>query len=338
MDIKLLLVILSIVQVSGIWWAMGRQLLLVDPTRICRKTRRLRGKQVHICQKEPDVIRAIGRGAQIGIRECQYQFRNRRWNCSTERRSLRKVLTKDTRETGFLNAISAAGVSYGITQACSLGHLEDCSCDYTAPSSYPQEDWKWGGCSDNVRYGCKKSKEFMDDRYRKRSDIKTLMLRHNYKAGRLSIKNYMRKACKCHGMSGSCTMKSCWKKLPTFRDVGNHLKKKFDGAVKVMAGNDGKSFIPEGATIKPPEREDIVYSEISPSFCEFNLKTGSLGTRSRICNSTSKGEDGCELLCCGRGYNTLRRTEKQACQCRFHWCCNVTCKTCVIKKSTSRCL
>lgn len=46
-------------------------------------------------------------------------------------------------------------------------------------------DWEWGGCGDNVNFGYKKSREFMDAPYRKRSDIKTLVKLHNNDAGRL---------------------------------------------------------------------------------------------------------------------------------------------------------
>ena len=46
-------------------------------------------------------------------------------------------------------------------------------------------DWEWGGCGDNVNFGFKKSREFMDAPFRKRSDIKTLLKRHNNDAGRL---------------------------------------------------------------------------------------------------------------------------------------------------------
>lgn len=46
-------------------------------------------------------------------------------------------------------------------------------------------DWEWGGCGDNVAFGYKKSKAFMDFPYRKRSDMKTLVRLHNNDAGRL---------------------------------------------------------------------------------------------------------------------------------------------------------
>jgi wingless-type MMTV integration site family protein 6 len=72
---------------------MGRQ-LVVDPTRICRKVKRLRGKQALICKNEPDFIKEIIKGAQLGIQECQYQFRDRKWNCTTAKRSIRKILNK----------------------------------------------------------------------------------------------------------------------------------------------------------------------------------------------------------------------------------------------------
>jgi len=152
-----------------------------------------------------------------------------------------------------------------------------------------------------------------------------------------SIRNYMRTVCKCHGMSGSCTLKTCWRKLPIFRDVGNRLKDKFDGAAKMMAGNDGRGFIPEGISIKPPGREDLVYSEESSDFCQANKRTGSIGTSGRECNATSMGTDGCELLCCGRGYTTEKIVEKRYCKCRFQYCCEVLCETCMIKREFHRC-
>lgn len=40
------------------------------------------------------------------------------------------------------------------------------------------------------------------------------------------------------------------------------------------------------------------------------------------------GADGCDLLCCGRGYNTHQYTRVFQCQCKFHWCCHVTCNQC----------
>lgn len=47
----------------------------------------------------------------------------------------------------------------------------------------------------------------------------------------------MRKECKCHGMSGSCTVKTCWMRLPNFRVVGDNLKDRFDGATRIQVSN-----------------------------------------------------------------------------------------------------
>ena len=55
----------------------------------------------------------------------------------------------------------------------------------------PSEDittdgkWEWGGCSDDIAYGYRISKDFMDLKRRKRSeDIRTAVHRHNNEAGR----------------------------------------------------------------------------------------------------------------------------------------------------------
>lgn len=55
------------------------------------------------------------------------------------------------------------------------------------------------------------------------------------------VQSEMRQECKCHGMSGSCTVKTCWMRLPNFRVIGDNLKDRFDGASRVQVGNNGHS-------------------------------------------------------------------------------------------------
>lgn len=138
----------------------------------------------------------------------------------------------------------------------------------------------------------------------------------------------MQLRCRCHGMSGSCTMQTCWLVMPSFREVGERLKDRYDGAAKVIASNDGVNFIPEGETIKPPTREDLVYTDTSPDFCVASHRTGSLGTQGRECNITSMATDGCDLMCCNRGYVADIEVRTVSCNCKFEWCCEVKCQKC----------
>lgn len=64
----------------------------MDPTSICRKARRLAGRQAELCQAEPEVVAELARGARLGIRECQFQFRFRRWNCSSHSKAFGRIL------------------------------------------------------------------------------------------------------------------------------------------------------------------------------------------------------------------------------------------------------
>jgi hypothetical protein len=43
----------------------------------------LRRKQRRLVRENPGVLVAVAKGANQAILECQFQFRNRRWNCST---------------------------------------------------------------------------------------------------------------------------------------------------------------------------------------------------------------------------------------------------------------
>ena len=140
----------------------------------------------------------------------------------------------------------------------------------------------------------------------------------------------MKVDCKCHGVSGSCEMRTCWRAMPSFRTVGKTLKEKFDGATEVQRKTVGtrNDLVPLNAQFKPHTESDLVYMAASPDFCEPDKKTGSLGTHGRVCNKTSKAIDGCELMCCGRGYRTRPIVIVERCMCKFHWCCYVRCKKC----------
>lgn len=157
-------------------------------------------------------------------------------------------------------------------------------------------------------------------------------------------------------MSGSCAVKTCWMRLPNFRVVGDNLKDRFDGASRVMVSNAGslrgqggggsggkrnrytfqlKPYNPEH---KPPGTKDLVYYEPSPGFCERNPRLGIPGTHGRQCNDTSIGVEGCDLMCCGRGYRTQEVSVIQRCACTFHWCCEVKCSLCRTKQIVHTCL
>ncbi|XP_024244605.1 protein Wnt-6-like [Oncorhynchus nerka] len=348
-QLALFFILLCPVNIIGLWWAVGSPLVM-DPNSICRKTKRLAGKQAELCQTQPEIVHEVAKGAKLGVRECQYQFRFRRWNCTSQNKYFGKILQQDIRETAFVYAITAAGVTHAVTQACSMGELLQCGCEATRSRAPPRPasfstttsvegvKWEWGGCGDDVEFGYEKSKQFMDAKRKKgKSDIRTLIDLHNNEAGRLAVRNYMRTECKCHGLSGSCTLRTCWKKMPHFREVGDRLLERFNGASKVMGGNDGKTLIPVGQNIKPPDKQDLIYSAESPDFCSPNRKTGSLGTRGRMCNSTAMDVSGCDLLCCERGYRDETVVFEENCLCRFHWCCVVQCKKCSVRKELSLC-
>src|SRR5690348_15645024 len=56
------------------------------------------------------------------------------------------ALLPGSKETAFIYAVTSAGVVHAITQACSSGSLNECSCDLSKQGRSTPEGWKWGGC------------------------------------------------------------------------------------------------------------------------------------------------------------------------------------------------
>lgn len=143
------------------------------------------------------------------------------------------------------------------------------------------------------------------------------------------VQGHMVLTCKCHGISGSCEYKTCWKALAPFGVVGNYLRDKYlTGDLVTFNQSSTELMVAKGKSpIKPP-RDDLVFLEESPDYCIRNSKTGSLGTVGRNCETTTLGNGNCAFLCCERGYKTVQIEEEYQCGCKFHWCCLVKCKLC----------
>lgn len=104
--------------------------------------------------------------------------------------------------------------------------------------------------------------------------LKTVLLYYYLPLGLQSIRSRMERVCKCHGMSGSCSMRVCWRKLPQFRRVGDALTSAYEGASHVRLAENrrrrSKKLRAANRDFKKPNKTDLVYLEDSPDYCERN--------------------------------------------------------------------
>uniref|UniRef100_A0A1B0CLQ1 Protein Wnt n=1 Tax=Lutzomyia longipalpis TaxID=7200 RepID=A0A1B0CLQ1_LUTLO len=139
-------------------------------------------------------------------------------------------------------------------------------------------------------FGAEFAELFLDARERG-GDIQSQINLHNNRVGRQAVANNMVVRCKCHGMSGSCQLKTCWRSAPDFGVVGRVLKQQFRRAVLVDQSNVGNG--PPMVVVsqknkrrrknRPPRKtqrgrmlngemrkldNSLFYYQRSPNFCE----------------------------------------------------------------------
>ncbi|XP_031962711.1 protein Wnt-16 isoform X2 [Corvus kubaryi] len=300
-------------------------------------------RQQDLCEQKPELVPAIREGARLGLQECRSQFRHERWDCRSPPAARRgtaaptafgQQLSSGTKETAFISAVTAAGLVHSVTRSCSAGNMTECSCDVTLRhGGSATEGWHWGGCSDDIHYGMAFSRKFLDVPFKnitgKSGSGLVAMNLHNNEAGRQAVAKLMSVDCRCHGVSGSCAVKTCWKTMSSFEKVGRFLKDKYENSIQISDRLKKKLRRKEKSQRKIPiGKEDLLYVNKSPNYCVEDQKLGIPGTQGRECNRTSQGPDGCNLLCCGRGYNTHVVRHVERCECKFVWCCYVRCRRC----------
>ncbi|PAA90634.1 hypothetical protein BOX15_Mlig032246g1, partial [Macrostomum lignano] len=321
------------------------------------------------CSFDPELIRAALQGVNMALRECERQMATERWNCSRIAANYQygqpnifgRLLWRGIPETAFTLAIISAGVTASIAAECKRS-LTCCPCHLTQVdnSGAPQNAITRPGCDHNIKFAKGFAKRLLD-KTEKGRDVRYISLLHNYNTGRRAVAKTMKKRCLCHGTSGSCTYRTCWKEVASFQKIGQLLKMQYTKAVKVMQGSPVKIF----KTIRPslgdsgrrrrrrilnlvkveehsnrltrPRRSDLVYYEnvSSDFFCERQTYWSVLGTRQRICDAHGGN---CSHICCGRPYRTeYYKHVDEKCNCRFIWCCEVKCEVCITDKHRKVC-
>ncbi|MBN3299287.1 WNT9A protein, partial [Amia calva] len=316
--------------------------------KLCDRLK-LEKKQRRMCRRDPGVAETLMEAISMSALECQYQFRFERWNCTLEGRyrasmlkrarciSQRAAIIGDGELFFYFFLFHAAGLTHAMAKACSAGRMERCTCD-EAPDLENRKAWQWGGCGDNLKYSNKFVKEFLG---KKSKDLRGRVDMHNTNVGMKVIKAGVETTCKCHGVSGSCTVQTCWRQLSPFHEIGKQLKQRYETSIRV--GSLTNEATGEGeispARLQPspgpsdqiPRTMDLIHIEDSPSFCK--MSKFSPGTWGRKCYK----DKNCDSICCDRGHNTQSRVVTRPCQCQVRWCCYVECKQCTQREEVYTC-
>ncbi|XP_028401941.1 protein Wnt-16-like [Dendronephthya gigantea] len=272
------------------------------------------------------------------MKECKKQLSKERWDCATmtEATALKGLLAIPSKETAFVYALTSAAVVYAVTKSCTAGDLPDCACQKKPVHKYYGKRLK-ARCDENIQYGMMFAELFVDAPDNdKRARLKTvrrsgqnLVNLHNSRAGRKAVLASVKTRCRCYGLSQGCAMRSCWKVLPKFEEVGKMLKKQYENAAEVIYARRKRKLKRKANRKLRLGENELVYMKRSPNYCRSNPRIGISGTSGRECQRDSgESMNSCALLCCGHGYNTQITREKRFCNCRFRWCCRVHCDTC----------
>ncbi|VDM38282.1 unnamed protein product [Toxocara canis] len=258
-----------------------------------------------LCRTQPAIAVAAYEGIQDSMAACREHMRFQPWDCSQVSTVLHEppILRLGTRETAYLWAMSSAGAAWGVSTACAQGWLAECACN---GRDNAKENWEWGGCSYGVQFGIVTSRKLLTRSTSSRSPLRKLE-KHNLKAGRLAVKKTLISSCKCHGVSGSCDQKTCWKKTADLASIAKHITNKMYKAKRLVEENPHA------------KNAELVFVEESPDPCVTTRTTN------RVCNWRNETS------------SVSHELISYQCDCQFVWCCHLKCNTCLRHRWVSTC-
>ena len=314
--------------------------------------------------------KAFAQGAATWIAnsedECLYRFEYERWPCDQDEH--REIVSGNssilgTKEAAFVQALTAASVIQTSLKLCFDGTKDiDCECKdadqrdrYTVSVESGDETNTIVTCSEEyIQFATRVFGKFRKSWLTGRESAHDLMIMHNSETGRRMLIKRKYEKCSCHGMSGSCSIKTCWEELPQIRHVSAVLKSIYNNERSHV-----KTLLHEGLRKKlltidsrmVPSKNALVYVDDSPDYCEYmherncsksipmhyeqeNVPEYEKEHRAKLVKS-------CDNLCTECGYKIWERQIKiqnTECECVFHWCCHVNCTVCMVDQTLHSCM
>ncbi|KAI3415642.1 Abnormal cell lineage protein 44, variant 2 [Globodera pallida] len=267
-----------------------------------------------VCRVQPALAVVAYEGIMDAMDECRQQMRFEPWDCSQPATVLHEptIIKNAYRESAYLWAMSAAGLAWGVATACAQGWLDECKCvgedgGQSIMPFRPTTDWEWSGCSYGVHYGVITARKMLTRSVVGGKSTRTVLSRrhllrklekHNLKVGRMAVKRTLTSSCRCHGVSGSCQQKTCWKKAADLPAIAQHLAQKYKSAKFVVSARPDEEI--------RAKNTELVFLERSVDLCsQFHYDVHQKRSLPRICSwrNATHSEGDCSDLCCGLGYS-----------------------------------
>ena len=134
--------------------------------------------------------------------------------------------------------------------------------------------------------------------------------------------------CKCHGVSGSCAVKTCYSQLTNINDIALKLKERYDASCEVKSnGHSQNTWIPKSDSCSSFSEKDFIF-RTDYDWCVSNPVVDATGVVGRVCEPHSDGPNSCQNLCrrCDKTPIKLTQLVQVERNCQFHFCCEITCE------------
>ena len=269
----------------------------------------LTSQQSNLCRKSSFIAPAIKSAAEIATAACLDSMSDTLWGCNGVKTLPKEQpeLAQPTQESAFLHALATAHLKIALEKFCRKGGEAECE-------KFDHEQF---------------ALEFSDVAAFKKKHF--LFGLHNNKVGRQAAEQARKTICKCHGPSGSCAQKTCWKASTSAARMNKIIKEKYESAARIPQRQ--LEILPKGV-FSSLIGDRLIFGKKSPNFCEV--------TRGRVCDASQSGS--CEEICCGRGsIKKISIESEEVCTMEFvkidgtSWPVGVSCKEKFYQKTTSTC-